>query len=197
MESIIRGAGVGSAPAADNNASLYDLLAVTHDPYLVNNDNGNAPTAANLHLVKMPWEVTATITTYMLWQGVTVGTGLQNCYLAVVDQAGNVLAPTADLSAALMAAGAASVQSFNAATPAVVPGQPGGWIWAALQIGAATVMPTFGNWGSTLSASLSNVNVAAGRTRCGRIPTGNAALPASIVLANIVPSASRFFIGVK
>lgn len=198
MGTLLRGGsslGAASAPVA-SNAILHGLLAVTHDPYLTNNE-ATALTAGSLHLIKVPWEATKVITTYVVWQGTTIGTGLANSYLCTVDQAGNVLVPTAESSTAFQGA-SNGLASYAAATPAAVPGSPGNWVWLGLMVGAATASPTFGNWGSTLNSTLTNFNVNGGAaTRCGRIALGNVALPASITVASIVTTVGRFLIGVK
>jgi hypothetical protein len=198
MGRIIGGTSTGGVAAAPTAASriLNNLHATSFDPILTNNE-ATAPATGVLTLSKVAWESTQTITTFMVWQGTTIGTVLSNCYLCAYDSSGNLLCATADQSTALQGASNGAF-SANASVATSVPGSAGSWIWLGIQIGAATVIPTFGNWGSTLNAALTNFNVGGGAsTRYGQLTTGNATLPNPITVASISSVAKRFLIGAK
>jgi hypothetical protein len=169
-------------PALDYNSMQYnDLLGWTNEP---ENCNGAyAPNAAaTLQLHRIPLPKSLTVTNICIQIG-TQGTVLTHCFVALFKSDGTIVGQSADQSASWSSTQYTYLTLALAGGPYVcAPLAANDFLWPALYIGTASVLPTF--YGPA-GGGPANVGTVAARTRQGTIAQADTATLVSIVPASI------------
>jgi len=129
--------------AASGDAKAYaDLIGWTYDPATVLSGT-ILPAAATLYLGRIPLPATVEVTNLIMSLSV-LGNTLTNSYLALYTSDGTMVGQTADQSSNWGSGGSTGVKTVALTSPVTVtPVAPNDFVWVAVYVGTASVLPTF------------------------------------------------------
>ena len=161
-----------------------DLIGWTYDPATILSGT-IIPAAATIYLCRIPIPAGATTISNISVSLSTLGDTLSNAYVGLYKSDGTVLGQPADQSTAWGAAGSQGLKTIALTSPvAVTPTTTNGFVWAAIYVGAASVLPTFSR-GVTSQSAILNFGPSSSRKRFASSALSNTATLTSVTPASL------------